>query len=84
MTYGLTRRLNIGQLESLRIANSSLENIEVCNTRKTHQHKHDNELITCDDLKYLHTLDLRNNNLTGLSEFKLTALLHLYLSGKLD
>ena len=84
LTYGLTRRMNISlhSLESLVIVNTNISNIKICDIGKVVK-KDENDVINCDYLSSLKSLDLRGNKLTSLSEFHLNGLKELYLSGKI-
>ena len=83
LTYGLIKRMNFSlhNLENLVIANNSFSTINICDINADKQQKFDFNLIGCDELNKLKMLDLRNNKLTSMSEFQLTGLEELYLSG---
>ena len=83
---GLNNSRHISRLKKLQIVNTTLEHINICSPTKggedgenTNGGHHD--LIDCQFLSGLNSLDLRDNNLTRLEEFKLPKLVELYLSG---
>ena len=45
--------------------------------------KEDSDVISCEELSSLKSLDLRGNRLTSLAEFRIPALKELYLSGNI-
>jgi len=83
LTYGLTRRMNISihSLESLVIVNTNISTIDICDSQVAKHQKEGSDVISCEELSSLKSLDLRGNRLTSLSEFRIPALKELYLSG---
>ena len=74
--------ISLHSLESLVIVNTNISNIKICDIGKVVK-KDENDVINCDYLSSLKSLDLRGNKLTSLSEFHLNGLKELYLSGKI-
>ena len=79
--------ISLHSLESLVIVNTNISTIKICEVGKEvvglDKDKDENDVINCDYLSNLKSLDLRGNKLTSLSEFHLNGLKELYLSGKI-
>ena len=83
MTYGFFSKIGlendlVSRLEKLRIVNTTLQHINICSLEKNE----DQDLIKCESLSGLRSLDLRDNQLTGLREFRLESLVDLNLAGQ--
>ena len=84
---GLNNSRHISRLKKLQIVNTTLEHINICSPKGEedgggqNNGGHHQDLIDCQSLSGLNSLDLRDNNLTRLEEFKLVGLVELYLSG---
>ena len=84
---GLNNSRHISRLKKLQIVNTTLEHINICSPKEEEDGGGQNngghhwDLIDCQSLSGLNSLDLRDNNLTRLEEFKLVGLVELYLSG---
>ena len=84
---GLNNSRHISRLKKLQIVNTTLEHINICSPKgeedggEQNNGGHHWDLIDCQSLSGLNSLDLRDNNLTRLEEFKLVGLVELYLSG---
>ena len=79
-------RSHISSLKKLQIVNTTLEHINICSPTKEEEDGENtngghHDLIDCQFLSGLNSLDLRDNNLKRLEEFKLDGLVELYLSG---
>ena len=81
LTYGLIKKLNIDlhAFERLRITQASIHNVNICSLNQENTII-DASIVQCQNLTNLQILDLRDNKLTTLEEFRLP-LEELYLSG---
>lgn len=78
LTSNLFKRLglDLANLRMIRIVNTTLQSINICQKEEG-----EDNLIACSSLSSLRLLDLRDNQLSSLTEFSLDGLEEIYLSG---